>query len=328
MLGVLGISEFDERVYRAFLTEPETPVQHVADSVDAPVSRVRHAISRLESLGLIKRIAHGRYTPEGPHTALISLLNQRRTESEQAFTEVQGAVLELSDEYLTGRLRSDPNGLVEILSGRQEVRQRVDELMKSISTHLWVLDLPPSLDAVTRSETDENDTLLADTKELLDRGVEVRKVYCPESMERPGRFDTVNRLAALGEQSRMLPSLPVRLRIIDRWFALVPLIGNTDDTLAVVHPSGLLEALVGLFESCWAKAAPISPSPAPVDDQPSDEDLLLARMLQAGLKDHAVARQLGVSERTATRRIATIMARLNAETRFQAGVEAAKRGWL
>lgn len=343
MLGVLGISEFDEQVYRVFLTSPETPMQRIATTVDAPISRVRHAVARLESLGLIRRVGHGRYTPEGPHTALIGLLNQRRTEAEQAFSEVRGAVDELSDEYRSGRLlHEDPTSLVEIVSGRRQVRRRLAELVGSAATDLWMLDRPPSLAAITGSDEEQNATELAEMSALLARDVDVRRVYCPESMERPGRFDIVNRLAAAGERSRMVPKLPFRLWIIDRLLGVVPLLGNNDDAIAILQPSGLLDALGELFCGYWAKAAPLSeptadsvrapaadsPSRPVADDQPSDEDLALLRMLHAGLKDHAVARQLGVSERTATRRIGTIMARLGATTRFQAGVEAAKRGWL
>lgn len=327
MLGVLGISDFDERVYRVFLGGPGKPVQDIATDVNAPVSRVRHAVTRLESLGLLRRVAHGHYTPIGPQTALTTLLNQRRIETEQSFAAVQGTVDELTDQYRAGRLRADPTSLVEVLSGRQVVNRRVDELTKSITQHMWVLDKPPYLEHVN-GQPETNESEMAGTVEMINRGVELRVVYCPESMERPGRFDLVNRLAALGEQSRTLPSLPFKLRIMDRRVALVPLLGGIYDSLAVVHPSGLLDALIELFEAYWARATPITAPPGQSQDQPTEDDLLLLRMLKAGLKDHAVARQLGVSSRTATRRIATIMARLGTETRFQAGVEAAKRGWI
>jgi DNA-binding NarL/FixJ family response regulator len=41
-----------------------------------------------------------------------------------------------------------------------------------------------------------------------------------------------------------------------------------------------------------------------------------------------IARQLRLSRRTVTRRIAALLDRLGATTRFQAGVQAATRGWL
>lgn len=330
MLDVLGVSGFDEQVYRALLAGADRTSAQLAVVVGAPATRVRHSLARLESAGLAQRVVRGRYRPIGPRTALMALLNQRRLAAETSFAAAQAGIEELADEYRAGRLGADPGGLVEVLSGRDEVNRRVEELTRSISTHLWVLDTPPYLEwASGRPET--NETELADTLALLDRGVDARAVYCPASMQRPGRFETVLKLARLGEQSRMLPSLPFKLRIMDRRVALVPLVGGVYDSLAVVHPSGLLDALLELFEAYWARAEPILPEPAAEaeePDRPGEEDQALLAMLRTGLKDTAIARQLGISSRTATRRVATLITRLGVETRFQAGVEAAKRGWL
>ena len=41
-----------------------------------------------------------------------------------------------------------------------------------------------------------------------------------------------------------------------------------------------------------------------------------------------IARTLGISLRTTRRRVAALMAELGADSRFQAGVEAVRRGWL
>lgn len=45
-----------------------------------------------------------------------------------------------------------------------------------------------------------------------------------------------------------------------------------------------------------------------------------------GSKDEALARQLGVSLRTVRRRVADLMDEFGATTRFQAGMEAVRRG--
>lgn len=58
-----------------------------------------------------------------------------------------------------------------------------------------------------------------------------------------------------------------------------------------------------------------------VQEGPSEEELVLVRLLHAGFKDQAIARQLGVSVRTATRRVAALMRTLDTGTRFQAGSE-------
>ena len=42
----------------------------------------------------------------------------------------------------------------------------------------------------------------------------------------------------------------------------------------------------------------------------------------------SIARQLDISVRTAQRRISDIMSALGVDTRFQAGIQATRRGWL
>ena len=54
----------------------------------------------------------------------------------------------------------------------------------------------------------------------------------------------------------------------------------------------------------------------------------LLRQLAAGAEDEQIARTLGLSLRTVRRRISQLMIELGADTRFQAGAEAARRGWL
>ncbi|MFE3416773.1 helix-turn-helix domain-containing protein [Streptomyces mirabilis] len=51
-------------------------------------------------------------------------------------------------------------------------------------------------------------------------------------------------------------------------------------------------------------------------------------LLAAGLTDAAIARAQGWSERTTQRRIHRLMSQLGVNTRFQAGLTAAQRGWL
>ena len=54
----------------------------------------------------------------------------------------------------------------------------------------------------------------------------------------------------------------------------------------------------------------------------------ILRLMAAGLTDEAIAGRLGISARSARRHIAAIMDALGAVSRFQAGAEAARRGWL
>jgi DNA-binding CsgD family transcriptional regulator len=112
----------------------------------------------------------------------------------------------------------------------------------------------------------------------------------------------------------------MKLLIVDRRIALVPLTSGEEAAAIVVRPSGLLDALVTLFGMLWEKARPFGGSRQERKSLDlSDEEWRLVGMLASGLKDETAARHLGLGVRTARRRIAAVMDRLGAVTRFQAG---------
>ncbi len=81
----------------------------------------------------------------------------------------------------------------------------------------------------------------------------------------------------------------------------------------------------------WQQATPVFGSEAQeTEEQPdlSEADRALLHLLHAGLKDETIARQLGLSERTLRRRITDLTTRLGATSRFQAGAQVVRRGWL
>lgn len=51
-------------------------------------------------------------------------------------------------------------------------------------------------------------------------------------------------------------------------------------------------------------------------------------LLTAGLTDEGISRRTGLSVRTIRRTVAGVMAKLGAQSRFQAGAEAVRRQWI
>jgi DNA-binding CsgD family transcriptional regulator len=135
------------------------------------------------------------------------------------------------------------------------------------------------------------------------------------------------RLAA-GEEVRILPDLPTRLLVVGDTHAVVPEpLGLADLPLAVVRQRGVVEAMTWWFEELWGRAA--VPSLAEHAAEPgSDLRRFLLEQLAAGAHDEQIARKLGISLRTVRRRVAALMTELGVDSRFQAGVEAARRGWV
>lgn len=66
----------------------------------------------------------------------------------------------------------------------------------------------------------------------------------------------------------------------------------------------------------------------PHGGSPDHQTRDVLRLLDAGLKDEAIARQLGVSLRTVQRLVRLASEQLDVGSRFQLGAEAARRGLI
>lgn len=145
-----------------------------------------------------------------------------------------------------------------------------------------------------------------------------------------GSHEALDQWRAAGAEVRLAPGLAVSLLVIDRSAVLAD-ISHHDPTglgsLLIRHPPWV-RALTTVAEATLAAAAlPPVVSAAARARHGAREAQVLA-LLAAGASDATIARQLGVSQRTVERYIRRILDNLDAITRFQAGVQAQRRGLL
>jgi len=127
-----------------------------------------------------------------------------------------------------------------------------------------------------------------------------------------------------GEEVRVIDAMPTRLFVISPTHAVLPEpLGFADEPRLLVRQGALVEALTLLFELYWERSMAVPSLEARVDQR-----TFLVRQLASGAKDEQIARTLGLSLRTVRRRVADLMIELGVDTRFQAGAEAVRRGWL
>ncbi|MFJ5884286.1 hypothetical protein [Kitasatospora cineracea] len=165
-------------------------------------------------------------------------------------------------------------------------------------------------------------------EELLLRGVELRMLLADTARHRPAAVEYARRLTELGGQVRTVPALPLRMVVLDRETAVLPLDPARADTATVLHGRGPVAALCALFEGLWHGAAPLRHPRGRDRNGMAAQHYALLRILQQGDTDVVAARKLGISERTVRRLTAEALAVLGARSRFQAGARAAERGWL
>jgi DNA-binding CsgD family transcriptional regulator len=210
------------------------------------------------------------------------------------------------------------DGGPRVLRGRQEVVVATARLLDSATREVRQYDAP-----LPGGHPDPGQGLRARPS----RGIRHRVVT--GSAVDPATGGAATRPAhRWGVEQRSLPRLPFRMLIADAHTALV---GRGPEESVLVGPSMLLDVLVDGFESTWGLATPVDrPALQPVTAQPAvtEEDRQLLAVMAAGATDQAISRQLHISVRTVQRRVRALMDRLEAGTRFQAGMNAAKRGWI
>jgi DNA-binding CsgD family transcriptional regulator len=331
MLDAVGLSAEQQAVYLALLeTSPATAGQ-LRDRV--PGARIRPAIAALETAGLVSRLTGqpARYQPAPPDMALEVLVRAR----EQQLQQVRLEVARLAERFRAGHGLTRPEEVVEVVTTRDATLQRWEQLQRSARHEVRSFDRPPYA-----SDILVNDAEMAG----LQAGKTFRAVYARAGLDLPGRLAAMRRYVAAGEQARVTADLPVKMFLADNALGLIPLErpdrADSADSALVIHSSSLLDTLSALFEKVWATAVPLrfgpgeDPRPAALDRIPADGDpgepsqRTLLGLLAAGLTDEAIGRQLDWHPRTVQRHVRDLMTELGAQTRFQAGLQAARRGWL
>lgn len=359
LLDALGVSAEDEQVYRSLLRRPQATVAVLSRQTGRSVASLRRALPRLEQLGLISRLPGQppRLVPTRPDVAVDALVSRRQEELAQARIAAHALLTEIP-----AADHQQPEELVEIVLGRRAVAQRFLQLQQGAVEEILVLDRPPYTQEPREQDPTEREAL---RRGVRVRGIYAAEALSvPGAVALIQALSAAGEQARIGvEVPTKLAIADRRLAILPLTSEQQQMV----DSALIVHASTLLDALVGLFEILWRTAVPLLLSePDDVPDDVFDDgtgsgtgsgtgrapgdvpgglaglaglararteasagpDPQLVALLSAGMKDEAIARQLGISLRTVHRRTSRIMQDLEARTRFQAGLLAGRRGWL
>ncbi|GAB1692415.1 helix-turn-helix domain-containing protein [Krasilnikovia sp. M28-CT-15] len=325
MLDALDLDPVEQAVYEILIEGPPQTVEDLAEAVSLGADVLRRTTETMVTKHLITRVPGppSRYAAVSPATAFEQLFTAR----EQALTQAREYVEQLLARFHQTAGGRDPAELVEIVTGRPLIRQRWMQLQRSARRQLRVVDKPPY--AVPAQDN------IAAESDMLAKGVRCRAIYDSVGLIEFHDLRTdVETCIGLGEEARVMNDAPTKLGLIDDHAAILPLEPAPArlESMVVVHPSGLLEALGTLFEHLWRQALPLrltGPDEQPGSaDRPTSDELRLLSLLASGATDEVIAAQLGLAHRTYQRRLRALLDRLGANTRFQAGMQATLRGWL
>jgi hypothetical protein len=255
-----------------------------------------------------------RYIPVPPELAIEALVGQRQVVLERA----RSAIPELKKQAANSASARDPEQPVEVITSYAALGQILAQLRQTVQEEVIGFQRAPWL---YRKDASRPEVRL---------GVRTRSISDAGYIALPGALATLQSEVKRGEEARVFPVLPIKMIVVDRRIALIPL--NVEDqggpTLLVRAPS-LLNALYELFEMTWARATPIAftrtgaMATGKPDTQVSEVAAQMIPLLAAGLNDKAIVYETGISIATLNRRIAELMRRFDTRTRFQLGWRAA-----
>mgnify|MGYP001791423894 CR=1 FL=1 len=323
---MLGIDPEAVSVYRALLLNPHAALADVAAELSLSEDQLRCAIDVLSAHSLLRKSQIDAVTirPISPDVALGSLLADLETDLVRRREELRRLrvdVATFAEDYRSTR-DATTSAHLELLDNRDSVLTRLGEMNLTVrSETVAFVTNRPTAEALEQARP-------GDTS-LLERGITIRNLYLDSVRNSRENMTYLRWFHDQGAQLRTVPTLPVRMIVHDRRMALVAHDPEDPGLGAVlIRGAGMLAALNALVDDCWDSGEPLFED-ARRDDAPlTRTERNLLRMLGSGNKDEAVARKLGVSVRTARRTIAQLSERLGAESRFELGARAVKRGWL
>lgn len=322
------MEEATELVYRTMLAHPSEEFSRIREITGLPENELRAQLDRLSQLALVRSSADapGQIHVVSPRIGMKVLLAERKAKLAAAQQQLENA--KFAAERIIAEFSQVQDGGsrdVERLYGLDEIRDRIRLLCTEVREEIMAFtpdgaQTPESMEAAKPQDA-----------ELLGRGIRMRTLYLDSLRNNPSTMAYAHWLAEAGGQVRTVPSLPVRMLIMDRTAALIPV--TRDDSsvgAAVLYGDGILAALCGLFESAWERAAPLGTQKTRERDGRglTTAEAEVLRLLAKGHTDEFISKRVGVSSRTVRRIAADLMEKLAARSRFQAGALAALRGWV
>jgi sugar-specific transcriptional regulator TrmB len=243
----LGLTSYEARAYIALLRRDTSTAAETARLAGLPRQRVYDVLSSLVEKGLAST-RPGRavkYSATAPEQALERLLAGHRQQLSDLERDTLAVIEDLMPAYIAGQEHTDPLEYIDVLRDRKAINERFSELEAGIKNEILVFTKPPYATPI------QEDT----------GGLEVvqshraRSVYEYSAFDDKAFSDAVRRYIDAGEEARFVPSLPLKLVIIDEQIVMFgiedPVAGRAVLTMIVVDHVSLAKLLKIAFDAVW-----------------------------------------------------------------------------
>ncbi|WP_327585716.1 helix-turn-helix transcriptional regulator [Nonomuraea sp. NBC_00507] len=321
----LGLDPAQRALYTAILRLHRATRTDLAQAMDGPVESVGRQLDALVKLGVVDERS-GEYLARHPAAALGRLIAERLdrlAEESRMIDSALGSIRALIHDYDAGRDYQSGPFTVEMASGADVLYESVVGIAVQLPGMELLTAIPDERTMTDFVRKFADPWIDAQKRKLLT----VRAVIPVATLTLPGVRDQLIELAETGGSVRTLRRVPSWFMTAGPEVAGLPALwgGNLPDhayNFYLVRTPIVVGVLHTLFGELWARAVPLPWG------RKGDGMVQVLRLAAQGMCDESIARQLGVSVRTVRARFADAMAELGTQSRFHAGVEATRRGWL
>lgn len=326
MFEIIGLGRVEELVYDYVVQHPGCSPDEIAESAGVWPDEARASCTRLVCCGLLLGSDRDGFRPSPLAPDVITEQLRWSIDAEHAEKRKQvGALREQLIRTLDRSLLAGVNGSggqVAVLPTVEAMQLQLLQLV-SVSRQevLRVWTGPGAGQSPVAAPTQRE----APETRVLGRDLQVR-ILCPLSVVLEPAGTWLRRVA--GVSVRAIARPPVSFYVFDRRTAVVEAQHVRPDSAALIVQGDPLVGIIRvLFETWWSfgQDVVVHDGHGSLLDQ---QERALLLLLGEGAKDDHIARQLGLSVRTVRRRVSDLLGRLEASSRFQAGMLAARRGWI
>jgi sugar-specific transcriptional regulator TrmB len=243
----LGLTTYEARAYIALVGRDSFTAAQVARQADLPRQRIYDVLESLVGKGMAAA-RPGRvikYAATEPARAIHRLVAARREELSQLEDAGARTIEALTAPYAAGQKHTDPLEYIEVLRDPRAISARFDELQSAARREILVFTRPP----YAKPPQDNIRGL------LVSRRLEARSLYEESVFDDPAVLAGVRQFVLSGEKARVVPTLPLKLVIIDEAIVMFgmqdPVASGSDLTIMVVDHPSLAAVLRMAFNAYW-----------------------------------------------------------------------------
>ncbi|MFE2043152.1 LuxR C-terminal-related transcriptional regulator [Streptomyces sp. NPDC059477] len=335
---MIADEKFFADVYAWVLQRPSTSAEEIQEAFGASPLGVEDALRFLADLKLVTFLEEDRsrffgISTSKAHMELVAPIEQEISDKHYTLTGIRGRLKRFADVF-DSVLRSGLHSETSITTmDPAQIQWRLADAAAHCSTEAFLMQ-----------SGEVGDECLLRVAEpfltsLLRRGIDVRLI-APHTARAHAQVRTLlSGIAAAGAHVRTSEDPPDSLLIFDGSTAFAfspggidsprsPMDAQTSATqeMTVVFDAAAVDILSRLYAHTWDSGIDFDSGSAGYGEAFGAVQNAILGLLATGLKDEVIARRLGMSERTFRRHVAAIMDRLGVQSRFQAGVSAARTG--